>query len=422
VNRLIALSDESPLKSKSSYFTRSGPLQPDVLVSLLLHIAIDGGRRGCQHLLEAFWEEAHAQNVALPTDEAVSAAAFCKARRKLELHAIRELLHQVSDGIERNHGKNHRVQARRFLAVDSSKISMHRDPKLIAAFGMPPNGHWPQCTVSTLFDVIAKVPVDASITPYGTNERDELLRLLDRVRPGETLLLDRGYPSYKVIDELRRRGIDFVMRVDAKRGFPGVRKFCASRKADAIIELEQRNPSFHIFEAWKVRAVRRVAKDGEVQIFLTTLRRSEFDRAEILDLYQRRWEIEVLFRHEKGEILGHGRFHSKHPEGIRQEAYALYLYLAITRTLMAATKVQGDLEIIDLSQKGAVFAVGRTLTQLLLDPDVRRVNRVLERLLERLARMVVPKREPRSCPRRSYKPTPRWGPQGKLRVHDRAPR
>ena len=63
-----------------------------------------------------------------------------------------------------------------------------------------------------------------------------------------------------------------------------------------------------------MRAVRRNGPDGEPQVFLTSLPRSPFARTDILELYRRRWEVELFYRLEKGHYVvnvrrGYSWFH-----------------------------------------------------------------------------------------------------------------
>lgn len=69
--------------------------------------------------------------------------------------------------------------------MDGTKINIHRGDELKKAFGVPSGAHCPQVLVSTLFDIIAKVPHDVVVGPCGSSEREQLFRLLGRVRPGD---------------------------------------------------------------------------------------------------------------------------------------------------------------------------------------------------------------------------------------------
>lgn len=411
----------SEFKLGRESFTRAGALSPELLISLLVYMAADGGRRGYQHVLDAFWEDAKSNRVPLPVDRPVSAAAFCNARKRLTATVVQQLLRDTSDAFNQVHGPRHRLHGRRVLAVDGCKISLQRTPELWQEFGGPSDGYTPQLLASVLFDVIAKMPIDATIAPYGSDERAQLSRLLTSTRDGDILVLDQGYPSYVIIDLLIEHSLDFVIRVPTTSGFPAVEEFVRSGREEANIVLTPSpNSPAHILDARRLRAVRRLGPDGEPQVFLTTLPRTQFCHATICDLYQKRWQIELFYRLEKSDYVGQRQFHAKNPEGVRQEVFAFLLFTAITRTLMAAAAEGSAAPYERISQKSAILATARVLTAVLLESDPARAREILARLLSRIATRLDPKPRQRSCPRRSFKPRSRWGPQG--HVHDPARR
>lgn len=380
----------------------------------------DGGRRGYRHVLEAFWADAKDQGVRLPRETPVSAAAFCNARHKLKAAAVRLLLQDAVEAFDREHGAQHRFRGRRVLAVDGSKIPVQRSGALWNEFGGPQHGYTPQVMVSTLFDVIAKLPVDATVAPYASCEREQLGRLLDRLRPLDVLVLDQGYPSYEIIDMLLERQVDFVIRVPTRNGFAAVEEFARSGQNEADIDLA---PAAHsddsVQRSRALRLVRRDGPDGEAQVFLSSLRRSSFPRADILELYRRRWEVELFFRLEKGTYLGHDQFHARNADGVRQEVFALLLFIALSRTLMAATAQIHNVPYELISQKGALLAAANRFTVLLLHRQPDRARDILDALLLRISRCLDELPRKRSFPRRSFKPRPRWGPNGHVRDPDR---
>jgi len=410
----------SDFKFGRESFTRGGALSPELLVSLLVCMAADGGRRGYQHLLDAFWEDARINRIPLPLDRPVSAAAFCNTRKRLAAGAVRQLLRSTSDAFDRSHGPRHRLRGRRVLAVDGCKISLQRAPELWDEFGGPQDGHTPQILASVLFDVVAKIPLDATIAPYGSCERTQLGQLLASTRDGDILVLDQGYPSYVMIDLLIEHGLDFVIRVSVESGFSAIKEFVRSGRDEADIALTPSpNSPARILGSRGLRAVRRSGPKGEPQVFLTTLPLDQFRHADICDIYQRRWQIELFYRLEKSDYVGYRQFHAKSPEGVRQEVFAFLLLVAINRTLMAVASEVSDAPYDRISQKSAILATARVLTVILLKSDPASARRILEHLLGGIAVRLDPKPRRRSCPRRSFKPRSRWGPQGHAHDPDR---
>lgn len=402
------------MKASAGAFTRGGPLSPQMIVSLLLYLVSEGQRMGYKHLLNAFWDMGNSFGLELPCEATPSAAAFCKARKKIKSSAVRTLGHEVNDFFRRDFGRRFLFRGRRLLAVDGAKANLLLCPELTKEFGIPKNGHVPQAMITMLIDVLARTPLDATITKCNSSERDEFVNLLDRVLPGDIVILDRGYPSYELICQLQAKGIDFVMRVSTKGTFRSVETFMSSGRDEAIIELPpSRGSSRARNDGVSVRVVRRRMPKGEDQAFLTSLHSREFSKAVITEMYAKRWEAETFFRHIKAGSLEQGQFHAKSADGVRQEIYAVLLYATITRTLLAAASRKEQKDETELSMKNAVLVFGRYLTRLLLSRPETEARQYLRRVLVLLARCTEPKRPNRSFPRRSLKPGPRWGPNGR---------
>ncbi len=395
-------------------FSRNGPLSPRLLIVILLYLVADAGRRGYKHLLDEFWDECVDFGLELPTEQAVSAAAFCKARRKLKPEVCRALLHEVVDGFQKTHGSSYQWNGRRLLACDGSSISLQRSATSQEEFGGSKTGHCPQAMLSSLFDVHAKMMVDLTIAPYASCERKELLKMLDRVRPGDVLLLDRGYTSYGLMKELKDRGIDFVMRASTKRPHKAVGEFIMNQGRDRVIEIAGTRGSSRCAEPVSVRAVYRERRnDDECLVYLTSLHRNEATALEIHELYALRWTVEEHFKVEKGDYLGQRQLHAKSPDGIRQEIIAFALLTAITRSIMADAAEVHEVEPRDVSQKGGYLIVGSYLTRMLADPVTLTECKTVERMLKRIATKLEPPRPGRHYPRRSFKPLPKWGAHGR---------
>lgn len=66
---------------------------------------------------------------------------------------------------------------------------------------------------SLLYDPLNYITIDAQLAPYASSERSLLLKHLDKVKEGDLLLLDRGYPSIAFIYLLTAKKVEFCMRM-----------------------------------------------------------------------------------------------------------------------------------------------------------------------------------------------------------------
>ena len=394
-------------------FTRGGPLTPAMLVSVLLFQVVKGPRLGYGRMLESFWEEASSLGLALPQEKPVTAQAFCAARRKLPADLVRGLVRATAGRFDAASGGRFLWRGRRLLAVDGQRRFVQASDEL-SRFGRPGDAHYPMIHVTTLFDVVSKVPHDVEVGPYGTDERRQLHLVLERARKADVVVLDAGYPSFDVLAALHLTGVDFVMRLPASNTFKAVESFLSTGASEGLVPIEPtEDATMRDMEPLPVRIVVVSRGDGPPWVLATSLPAEEFPAAAIAEAYALRWPIEEFHKLLAGDYLGQGFFHARTAEGVRQEVYAQALFVAVTRTLMAAASAVAAVPFTRLSQKAAVVAVGEHLTRLVLRQSPERAHASLARLLTRIAAARDRTRPPRSVPRRSFLPARKWGPAGR---------
>lgn len=393
-------------------FSRDCDLSLRVMLTLILYMVADAGRRGYKCLLDQFWTDCWKCGIVLRSESPVTAAAFCKARKKLPPELIRALLHHAAEQFDRYFGHDFRLKGHRVFAVDGTKTQVTRSDELFDALGWHAGGYNPQMLVSTMYDVVSKVLHDLTVAPTHSSERGELCEMLDILREGDILTLDRGYPSFRLVTELRRRKIHFVIRLPSST-FAGVVRFVAEGGADGWVTINP-PPGMRLTHVpMDVRVVVLPGEDGKPVVLMTDLEETEFTWLEMSNLYHLRWEAEELYKLEKGDYLGQKQYHAKSLDGLKQEVYGVALLISITRAFTAAASEASGTPYRHLYQKTAVLATADFITQLLLKERESELKEIVSYLLARIARDVVLPRPGRSYPRRSYRPRPRWTPTGK---------
>ena len=298
------------------------------------------------------------------------------------------------------------------FAIDGSKYRLPASDAVRLAFdpdsGLdhPGQGHYPQCLVSTAYDVFRRLPVARTVQSMAhANEREEVKALLPHVPSGGVLLLDRGYPSYELIAYLQRHDQGYwLIRCPASATFPAVEAFMQSGRAEAVITLQPPQA-----EPIRLRVLRLTRPEGELSILLTNLEDpARFPAPAIIDLYFRRWAVEVHYRDEKTS-LDIETFHSQTENGIRQELFAILIMAVIARTLMvfmtdpdhpAGAEPQFKHAMITLASEAA-----------LLTPQCPEMALcIFDELLREIARVRYyrPKTPRPSPPRVSKKPVNKW--------------
>ena len=216
-----------------------------------------------------------------------------------------------------------------------------------------------------------------------------------------------------LLQELTLHGIDFLIRVPSSHTFAAIDELRESGGHDYLYWVDPPQGSPPEWTRLALRAVRLTTADGSESFFFTSLRREEFSRPRLRELYHMRWEAEEFYKLLKGPYIGQGQFRSKSLVGVEQEIHALVLFLAISRVLMATAAKASGVDYKSISQKSAVLGLADYVTRLFLTSDPDYALSELRALLRRIVAIDYKRRPDRVFPRVSYKPRRRWGPKGR---------
>jgi IS4 transposase len=343
----------SILTSFSGLFERDRLLGPRQVVVTLLVMIRDGCgyRRGLATVsammgAEFGWKE-------LPP----SAGSFSKARHKLlpaEMLAMYRLALESKCAVAAR--DRWRWRGFRLVAADGSRFLLPAHDRLIDAYSRPRvkggEAYQPQLLQMTLWDVGACQPLAWCQRPCrgkGNGERALLMELLPSLSSTDLLLLDRGFPSRRMLFELVARGIPFVARMTAGTAsdFTEVATFLASGQSETDATFTYRDPDCSPALAHGLRLVRDVDESGNGCVLVTSLvDRHAFTAQELIHIYYRRWGIETAFRDMKMRYQIEG-FHGTTPQLVEQEIIALMFLLLIESLIEEAA-----LSTIPASERG----------------------------------------------------------------------
>ncbi|MBF0344950.1 MAG: IS4 family transposase [Nitrospirae bacterium] len=250
--------------------------------------------------------------------------------------------------------------------------------------------------MSTLYDVLRKLPVARTVAKNDVSEREEAKILISHLRDKSVCLFDRGYISYDLLSYIEEELRDlteeysgyYVMRCPAYSTFEVLMEFMRSSKEDDIVWIKA--PKRHIKEhgtantkSIKVRAIKYVMNDGTAALLVTNLfDQTVYTREDIIDLYFKRWAIEGGYRDEKAS-LEIEKLHSKTINGVLQELYAVMIMSVIARVLMALS--EGD-RGKELQFKNTVIALAKEAA--LLTPDApQKAVEIFNELIEEISKV-----------------------------------
>jgi hypothetical protein len=410
------LPDRKSLESllDSRFFTRVRRLSLEITLALMLNMVRPGERVGYQKVIDRFFSETDLafshDNVVKPPDK----AAFHRARQKIPVKVCQIMFAEASTYAQALARQQEKLtwNGFRVYAIDGTKKNLPASDELCDFFEAPHHAHFPQMAIGVLFDVLAKLPLNYLRAPFNTPERDMALALLEELGSGDLLLLDRGYPGYRLLQAIITRGADFLVRLPQNGLFREARDFLAHGKRDGKITIyppaallrDQPNLPPLTLRLVKV-ALPGTAPD---EVFITTLLDSKkFPRRALRNLYHHRWSEEEFFKTIK-EHLRAEEFRGKTVQFIDQELLSTYLYYVLTRILMLEVARQHDLPVATLETKAALIAVTRYLDRLWLAGSLDACRALLRRCLTEISWRTYRHRPGRKFPRLSKSRHGKW--------------
>lgn len=168
----------------------------------------------------------------------VTKGAFTQARSKLNPWAFQRL-NEVAVNSFYELNEVYTWNGMRTVSVDGSRLVLPNHPSIKEEFGVHkfgPNADIEKSLAlcSILYDVLNLISIDAQIAPYASSERDLLYQHLDKMRPDDLLLLDRGYPSLALFFLLQAKGIQFCVRMK-DNWWTSVNDFFKSNEKERIV-------------------------------------------------------------------------------------------------------------------------------------------------------------------------------------------
>jgi len=278
----------------------------------------------------------------------VTASAYSQARYKLKHTAFIELNQKaVVDTLYANDDYQ-RFWGYRLLAIDGSKIRLPDTDEMMAEFGSIAYSNGKDTTVqgehayalaSVMYDVLNRIALTAELASADAYEVDLAITHLAHTNAKDLLIMDRNYPSYRMLAELHRSDLDYVIRCSAA-SFAVARQMLKGQGAASqrvtLRPCAQQAPMIRelgLPQSLSVRFVRVQLDTGEWEVLVTSLwDDSQYPTEGFRELYYFRWGIETFYgllktRLELENFTGIGA------EAVRQDFFST-LYLSGLETLL----------------------------------------------------------------------------------------
>jgi hypothetical protein len=408
---------------EAGYSWRERTLDPVATVSLFL-LQVLHGNTACRHVVHfGAW--------------AFSAAAYCKARRRLPLRVLQILIERVAATLRSATAEGALWLGHRVWIIDGTGFATADVAELRNHFGQP-SGQRPGCGFPTahlvaLTDLATGMLLRVAVGPSRTHDMSQTGRLATRYESGDVVLGDRGFCSYGHISMLLARGCHAVFRMHQKQlvDFTPGRPLPAKRNCGAnpdglprSLWVRSNGPLDQVVVWYKPKRKPRWMTDQEfadlpaeitvrelrydvavrgfrtqvVTLVTTLLDPEEYPKAELTDLYRRRWRIELNFRHIK-TTMKMDVLRCKTVEGVMKElaVFALAYNLVRSVTFESARRLGVAVErlgFLDALRWLTNPIPGGRLSDILINP--LRPDRVEPRVIKRRMKKFPLMQEPRA--------------------------
>lgn len=246
----------------------------------------------------------------------MSQQSFSEARQKLRWEACRELM-DVS--VKSIYSRVYRTwHGYRVWAIDGTKIQLPSSPELLEMFGGMGRGSSAVTAQSScMYDILNDVIGDAQLEPMHVDERTLAQRHLLQLCTLESfskelVILDRGYPSFKLIELFEATGVVYLMRVRSKFNLDidnmplGDHQYRLAHQGKQIL----------------VRVIKFLLPNGEIETLITNLFDQRMGKNAFTTLYFKRWPVETKYNQLKLQ-LEIENFSGRTREAIYQDYYMI---------------------------------------------------------------------------------------------------
>ena len=254
--------------------------------------------------------------------------AYCRARAKITWEVVRDICYQIAESAEscfdqqdielddNPHEVVAEVQAAgchgRFLLVDGFTITAADTPENQEEFPQNPSQKeglgFPLIRGVSLISMVTGLLVALELGPYAGKQSGEtwlLWKMLDQLKPGDTLVADCFYCTYWLIAACQARGVNIVMKNHHKRDDDPVGANRINKHERTIVWLRPQRPDWMSQEEYEVMPkqveVRLVDvvieqpgfRSKKFTVATTIMDRSIYCRRWIASVYRSRWLVEL---------------------------------------------------------------------------------------------------------------------------------
>lgn len=353
----------------------------------------------------------------------VTAQAFCKAKMRLPLTLLMDLLERltsavVPQGKERSIWRGHAV-----ALVDGMSFMTSDTPELADQYGRAANERgqsrtYPLPKLLASFDLCSGCLLKIIALPFARQERTCLTRLFSALAAATIMLADRGLAGFAQLAMIKSAALHGLIRlprwqVVRGRGKGAHRRIKRLGRQDLLVSWRRATrPTWMSKRRWlnlaeqltlrqiAFRIVRPGYRSKWAWIITTLTDERRYPAQELVELYGRRWQVEVQFGQLKSS-LELKKLSAKTVAGVRKELLMFVLLYNLVRAVMLESAANQQISCDRISFIDALrwmlFASPQQPTPLLLVNPLRPNRPTQPRKLKSARQRYGQLNQPRQC-------------------------
>jgi hypothetical protein len=337
-----------------------------------------------------------------------SKSAICQARYHLGAKPAVELFKWVCHPMATPEAPGAFLFGLRLMAVDGTTEDVPDTPENEKAFGRHHSDRgksaFPQTQAVYLVESGTHAVVDAGFWPCHTSERVGGLRMLRSVHEGMLLMWDRGFHSFEMALQTRKRGAHFLGRVPSNVILKPVLFLEYGSYLSYIYpsDPQRRKRGEHLMVRvinYSIDDPNQKGHDEKHCLITSLLDEKKCPALPLACAYHERWEVEITIDEiDTHQRLGNHPLRSKRPVGVIQELYGLLVAHYAVRRIIYDAATQAGIDPDRISFTNALRLICEAIPEFqMVAPEQRPL--LYQRLLRDILRYTLPKRDNRNNPR-----------------------
>jgi hypothetical protein len=307
--------------------------------------------------------------------ENIDTSLYCRARAKLPPAVFRRLALHVGQGLERVAPEDWLWKGKHVQLVDGSTSRLPDTEENQKDFPQPKTQKKGLGTPLIRWVVLVGLATAAiqgfAYGPYAGKETGETAlfrQLLEQLQGGDIVLADRYYCSYFLAALLLSNGIDVVTRLHSRRKYDFQQGQRLGEGDHIVVWHRPARPEWMSEEMYALlpetiqmrEIIRRIDQPGyrvkELVIATSLLDAQEYEADEIVELYSKRWHVELDIRSLK-VTLGMSDLRCKTPFMVEREIWVHLLAYNLIRKVGAQVAQQANVSPRSVSFKAVKQAI-----------------------------------------------------------------